>query len=305
MIRTLGLMAILGATPAQAADFDTALAACKHAFKQTRYAEALSCFEEMRERAKAEKMSAALPMVQTYVARSFDQLNRIGEAIQAYERAALIDQSPKAAKKIRARVKLLEANHCGDLVVECQVGSDVMLNGVSKACPATFRTVPKGQVALTLRRNGAVITQSTATVVARTQTTAQFTAFAPKPAPDPEPTKPKLVARNSVWKSVVGYSLIGVGASLGGVGFYLRDQADEATEERSDELANPDGSAARANSLADDIQSAGDQKIAAWIAAGSLVAVGLGLVIWDAVDDDAPAATAWIGPGSAGVLVRF
>lgn len=119
---------------------------------------------------------------------------------------------------------------------------------------------------------------------------------APKATPPPPPPA------KSQWKAIAGWSAIGLGVVAGAVGYVFQieeENARDAHEDATDAME----AAATINGHRADIESWRNRKGATWIAGGVIAAAGIGLLIWDAVDD-APV-KAWIGPGTVGVGGRF
>lgn len=107
----------------------------------------------------------------------------------------------------------------------------------------------------------------------------------------------------SVWKSVTGWTLIGLGVVAGGLGYFFHLEESDARDDHSAALAANE-SADTINGFREEIDDWQTRKGLTWFAGGVLAAAGIGLVVWDALDDD-DTVKAWIGPGTVGIGGRF
>lgn len=303
MSRVIGCLALVWAAVGHAAPFQEAFVACRDAYENTRYQEALDCFRALEQRAKKEDTAVtreARPHLRFYIGLSHFKLNDYAAALPALREALTLQTSPTDANEIRKQIELIEANHCGTVNVKCAQGYTASLHGRILSCPARFEVVPRGQADLLLKRDGAFKGQQTITVQANQEQTVELAEASVGDAGGGGGGRGQ---KGVDPKAVTGWILIGLGAAAGAVGYYFHSEESDARDDYT--LARDAGMADEANGYREEVADWQTYKGLTWIGGGILAAAGIGLVIWAAVDEDDPPVKAWIGPGSVGFGGRF
>lgn len=241
-----------------------------------------------------------LAIVRFNLGRCYDELGQSVQALEAYRRSLEGPLDAQLADPIRERVRALESEALGRIVVRCAAPGEgttveIVGQGAREACGHMFAGLAPGPHVVLARTPDGREQRLPAEVVAGA--TSEVTVRAPETDDGVDVL---------AWSLTGGAVLVlGGGLALNLAGFDALDEADALTAQIDEATGQEKQDLIAERDAADDRARTYGAASYALFAVGGLLAAGATWA-WLADDDDeAVALTPWVGPSGLGLVGRF